>query len=80
MNCLTCGRPFDPARFPLARPRRDGTRHPFRYCDECLSGGRYAGDARLARLRANRECEQRRRDRMRRERQLADVSSLTRSA
>ena len=35
--CEHCGRPFDPVRFPLARPRKDGTRGHFRYCDECLA-------------------------------------------
>ena len=78
-DCLSCGRPFDPARFPLARPRVDGTRGHFRYCDACLAEGRYAGGGRLARRRANRECEQRRRDRMRRDRQRA-TASLARSA
>ena len=37
MTCRHCGRPYDPVRFPLARPRRDGTRHPMRYCDSCLA-------------------------------------------
>ena len=35
--CANCGRPYDPVRFPLARPRKDGTRRPFRYCDTCLA-------------------------------------------
>ena len=35
--CLHCGMPFDEARFPLGRPRKDGTRHPMAYCDHCMA-------------------------------------------
>ena len=41
--CLHCGRPFDPDVFPLARPRRDGTRGHFAYCADCLSASRWPG-------------------------------------
>lgn len=53
--CLSCARPYDPDRFPLGRPRIDGSRHPFRYCDECLSQRVSSGMRRESRRRANRE-------------------------
>ena len=36
-GCANCGRAYDPVRFPLGRPHKDGTRRPFRYCDTCLA-------------------------------------------
>lgn len=53
--CAHCGRPFDPAAFPLGRPRRDGSRHPMRYCDECLALPARVGGGHVALLIAKRE-------------------------
>lgn len=35
--CLNCGRTSAVAEFPLGRPRADGSRHPFHYCEPCLA-------------------------------------------
>lgn len=53
--CANCGRAFDEAAFPLGRPRKDGSRHPMRYCDGCLALPTRVGGGRTARLIAKRE-------------------------
>jgi hypothetical protein len=35
-SCMDCEREKGIEHFPLGRPRNDGSRHPMRYCDECL--------------------------------------------
>lgn len=35
--CINCDRVLPLDHFPLARPRADGSRHPMRYCEECLA-------------------------------------------
>jgi hypothetical protein len=69
--CADCGTVYLLADFPLGATRRDGTRHPMRFCDECFEKRRHPADRAAARRRQNREAEQRRRERARRARQLS---------
>ena len=54
-SCLNCGRAFDQPRFPLGRPRKDGTQVPRRYCDSCMALPSRIGGGLEARRRAHRD-------------------------
>jgi hypothetical protein len=74
MTCLHCGATDADVGFPLARPRKDGSRWRFRYCDRCLAEQQeaYRWGQRLA-LRGGGQEAKRRGDRESRWRQRYQV-------